>query len=83
MCDVKYQTARSFINRCPMLITAQRKVQFKAEDQPAMDRRLRNYTLKSLPAPKKRAADWLRKHSMECVAWAAKNARRAQEEEDC
>ena len=81
-CDVKYQTARSFINRCPMLITAQQKLQFKAEDQPAMDRRLRNYTFKSLPAPKKRAADWLRKHPMECVAWAAKNARRAEEKED-
>ena len=81
-CDVKYQTARSFINRCPMLITAQQKLQFKAEDQPAMDRRLRNYTFKSLPAPKKRAADWLRKHPMECVAWAAKNARRAEEEEE-
>ena len=81
-CDVKYQTARSFINRCPMLITAQQKLQFKAEDQPAMDRRLRNYTFKSLPAPKKRAADWLRKHPMECVAWAAKHARRAEEEED-
>ena len=81
-CDVKYQTARSFINCCPMLITAQQKLQFKAEDQPAMERRLRNYTFKSLPAPKKRAADWLRKHPMECVAWAAKQARRAEEEED-
>lgn len=81
-CDVKYQTAKSFINRCPMLITAQQKLQFKAEDQPAMDRRLRNYTFKSLAAPKKRAADWLRKHPMECVVWAAKNARRAEDEDD-
>ena len=75
-CDVKYQTARSFTNRCPMLITAPIKLQFKAEDQPAMDRRLRNYTFKSFPAPKKRNADWLRMHPMECVAWAAKDARR-------
>lgn len=65
-----------------MLITAQQKLQFKAEDQPVMNRRLRNYTFKSLPAPKKRAADWLPKHPMECVVWAAKNARRAEEEED-
>ncbi|KAL9960427.1 hypothetical protein ACROYT_G033882 [Oculina patagonica] len=36
-CDVKYQTAKSFINRCPMLITAQRKLLFSDEDQPAMD----------------------------------------------
>ena len=81
-CDVKYQTARSFINRCPMLITAQQKLEFKAEDQPAMDRRLKNYTLESLSAPKTRGADWLSKYPMECVAWAAKNARQAEEEED-
>ena len=73
--DVKYQTAKSFINCCPMLITAQQKLQFKAEDQPAMERRLRNHTFKSLPAPKKRAADWLQKHPMDCVVWAAKQAR--------
>lgn len=41
-CDVKYQTTGSFINRCPMLIVAQQKLQFKVEDQPAIDRRLRN-----------------------------------------
>ena len=52
--DVKYQTAKSFINRCPMLLTAQQNLQFKPEDQPAMDRRLRNYTFKSLPEPPKK-----------------------------
>ena len=40
-CDVKYQTAKSFINRCPMLLTAQQKLEFQPEDQPAMDYRLR------------------------------------------
>ena len=54
--DVKYQTAKSFIHRCPMLLTARQNLQFKPEDQPAMDRRLRNYTFKSLPEPKKKAA---------------------------
>ena len=39
-CDVKYQTAKSFINRCPMLLTAENKLEFKPEDQPAMDPRL-------------------------------------------
>lgn len=68
-CDVKYQAPRSrFTNRCSMLITAQQKLQFKAEDQPAMDQRLRDHTFKSLPAPKRRAADWLQKNPMECVA---------------
>ena len=75
-CDVKYQTAKSFINRCPMLLTAQNKLEFKPEDQPAMDRRLRNYNFKSLPAPKKRASTWLRRHPMECIVWAAAQARR-------
>lgn len=74
-CDVKYQTAKSFINRCPMLITAQR-----AEINGQISQR--NYTFKSLAAPKKRAADWLRKHPMECVVWAAENARRSEEEDD-
>ena len=39
--DVKYQTARAFINKCPMLITAQHKLDFGPVDQPAMERRLR------------------------------------------
>ena len=66
-CDVKYKTAKPFINRCPMLLTAQQQLEFGPEDQPAMDRRLRNYAFKSLPNPRKKAADWLRKHPMECV----------------
>ena len=70
-CDVKYQMARPFINRCPMLIKTHQKLEFKAEDQPAMGR-LKNYIFKSLPALKKRAADWLRMHPMECIASAAK-----------
>ena len=36
-CNVKYKTAKSFFNRCPMFMTAQQKLQFKEEDQPAMD----------------------------------------------
>ena len=73
-CDVKYKTAKSFINRCPMLLTAQKKLEFQPEDQPAMDRRLRRYTFKSLPKPRKKAAEWLRRHPMDCVVWASKQA---------
>ena len=72
--DIKYQTAKAFINRCPMLVTAQRNLDFGPTHQPAMDRRLRTYHFKSLPDPKKKAAAWLRKHAMECVVWAAKKA---------
>lgn len=74
-CDVKYRTARSFFNRCPMFMTAQQKLAFNPEDQQAMDRRLRYYYFKSLPNPKKRATQWLLKHPMECIAWAALKAR--------
>ena len=74
-CDVKYQTAKSFINRCPMLLTAQQKLEFRAEDQPAINRRLRNYTFKSLHNPKKKAAEWIRKHPMEYIVWAYTKSR--------
>ncbi|CAH3165362.1 unnamed protein product, partial [Porites lobata] len=40
-----------------------------------MDRRLRYYFFKSLSSPKKKAAQWLRKHPIECVEWAASKAR--------
>ena len=74
-CDVKYKTAKSFLNRCPMFMTAQQKLQFKEEDQQAMDWRLRYYFFKTLSNPKKKAAQWLRKHPMECVVSAASKAR--------
>ena len=71
---MKYKTAKSFIDRCPMLLTAQKRLEFQPEDQPAMDRRLRSYTFKSLPKPRKKAAEWLRRHPMDCVVWASKQA---------
>ena len=80
-CDVKYKTARSFFNRCPMFMTAQTKLKFKPDDQKAMDRRIRYYLFKSLPNPKKKAAQWLRKHPVECIAGAASKARVASDEE--
>ena len=73
--DVKYQSARAFINRCPMLITSQRKLEFGPADQPAMERRLRTYTFRSLPRPKKKASNWMRTHPMDCVLWAAQKAK--------
>ena len=56
--DVKYQNAQAFINRCPMLITSQRKLNFGPADQSAMDRRLRTYSC--LPQPKKKASVWMK-----------------------
>ena len=81
-CDVKYKTAKSFFNRCAMFMTAQQKLQFKEEDQQGMDRRLRYYFFKRLSSPKKKTAQWLRKHPMECVVWAASKARVDTDEEE-
>ena len=80
--DVKYQSARAFINRCPMLITSQRKLEFGPVDQPAMERRLRTYTFRSLPRPKKKASNWMRTHPMDCVLWAAQKAKEAENEDE-
>ncbi|XP_068759716.1 uncharacterized protein [Montipora capricornis] len=68
--DVKYQRAKSFINRCPMLITCQKKLDFGPSDQPAMDRSPSTSPFKRLANPTKRAATWLKKHPMECLIWA-------------
>ena len=73
--DVKYQSARAFINRCPMLIISQRKLEFGPADQPAMEQSLRTYTFRSLPWPKK-ASNWIRTHPMDCVLWAVQKAER-------
>ena len=73
--DVKYQNAWAFINKCPMLITCQKKLEFSATDQPAMDRRLRTYTFRSLPRNNRKASAWLKRHAMDCVVWAAEKAR--------
>ena len=67
--DVKYQVAKSFINRCAMIINSQQKLDFGPSDQPAMDRRLSTYEFRSLPNPQKIAAKWLRSHPMDCVLW--------------
>lgn len=45
-CDVKYKSARSFFNRCPMIMTAQQRLEFKEDlDKEAMDRRLRYFII--------------------------------------
>ena len=80
--DVKYQSARAFINRCPMLITSQQKLKFGPADQAAMDRRLRTYSFRSLSQPKKKASTWMKKHAMDCVVWAAQKAKASKDDEE-
>ena len=80
--DVKYQSARAFINRCPMLITSQQKLKFGPADQAAMDRRFRTYSFPSLSQPKKKASTWMKKHAMDCVVWAAQKAKASKDDEE-
>lgn len=80
--DVKYQAAKSIINRCPMIITSQRKLDFGPSDQSAMDRRLSTYKFCSLPNPQKTAATWLRNHPMDCVLWATEKAKTCTRKDD-
>ena len=47
----------------------------EGKESMAMDHRIRYYLFKSLLSPKKKAAQWLQKHPMECIAWAASKAR--------
>ena len=72
--DGKYQSARAIINRCPMLITSQRKLNFVPANQAAMDRRLKTCSFRSLSKPKKKASVWMKKHAMDCVVWEAQKA---------
>ena len=80
--DMKYQSARAFINRSPMLITSQRKLKFGPADQAAMDRRLRTYSFRSLAQPKKKTSAWMKKHTMDCVVWAAQKAKASKDDEE-
>ena len=79
--NVKYQSPRAFINRCPIMITSQRKLEFGPADQPSMERRLRTYTFRSLPRPKK-VSNCMRTHPMDCVPWAVQKAEEAENEDE-
>ncbi|KAJ7394815.1 hypothetical protein OS493_000649 [Desmophyllum pertusum] len=80
--NVKYQSAKSSINRCPMVITSQQRLNFGPFDQPAMDRRLTTYEFRSLLNPQRNAALWLKKHPMDCVIWATEKAKAFTDEEN-
>ena len=58
-----------------MIITTQDKLQFGPTHQPATEKCLCTYVFKALPNPKKNAAAWLKKHSMDCVVWATEKAK--------
>jgi len=80
--DVKYRNAWASINRCPMLMISQRKLTVVQPTNPPWTCRLKTYTFRSLPQPKKRASAWTKKHSTDFVVWAAQMARAPKEDEE-
>ena len=72
--DCKYAKSRGYINKCPMLITCQREMQFNDEDRKAMDARLNKYFFKSLPSLNQQATKWIKTHAMDCIVWAQNKA---------
>ena len=57
-----------------MIMTAQRELQLKPEDLPAMERRFCTFSFKSPQNLKRRATVWLGIYLVHCIVWAAKRA---------
>ncbi|KAK3729697.1 hypothetical protein QZH41_004572 [Actinostola sp. cb2023] len=72
--DVKYSTARRFINRCPMLVSCQEELEFDEGDKEAMDSRLNKYLFRRLPKKHFHAYAWIRKHPMDAIVWATRKS---------
>ena len=66
----EYLTAKAFLNKCPMLVVAQCRLDFGSADQPAIVRHLHTYHFKRLLNPKRMAAAWLREQK--CVTMTAR-----------
>ena len=70
--DVKYRSAKSFVNSAPIFITSQKDLDFGSKvDNEAMENRLTKYFFKPLPEVVPEAALWLKEHPMHCIVWAA------------
>lgn len=78
--DRKFSTARGFVNKCPMLITCQKQLEFPKDDQAAMQARLNVYQFKSLPKTDPKAFEWLKTHPMECIKWAMDHCANTQDQ---
>lgn len=77
--DAKWKNAEGFLCTATMFVTCQADMDFGADHNEAMDRRLNRYFFKSLPSVVPEANNWLREHAMDCIAWAQKIAGNSQQ----
>ena len=71
--DIKWKKAEGFHCRASMFITCQEELDFGVAHNEAMDKRLSKYHFKRpLPRINPEANEWLKKHAMDCIAWAQK-----------
>lgn len=78
--DIKYQTAIFVYKLVPDADYSTAKIAIQLQiptSHICMDRRLQNYTFKSLRQPKKKAAEWLWKNPMHCMVWEAEKVHKA------
>ena len=68
--DVKFSTARGFVNKCPMLVACQEEPQFDDHDVEAMNTRLNKYFFQPLPQKDPSAFYWIKDHAMDVIEWA-------------
>ena len=68
--DVKWKKAEGFHCSASMYITCQTEMDFGADHNEAMDKRLHKYYFTSLPRVDPEANKWLRQHAMDCIVWA-------------
>ena len=68
--DSKWKKAKGFHCCATMYITCQVDIDFGADHNDAMAKRLNKYNFKSLPNVKPEANQWLRENAMDCIAWA-------------
>ena len=72
--DVKWKKAEGFHCNASMYITCQTELDFGADHNEAMDKRLHKYHFRSLSHVNPEANKWLRQHAMDCIVWSQKIA---------
>lgn len=68
--DAKWRKASGFNCSATMYITCQTQMDFGADHNDAMDRRLHKYHFKGLPNVLPGANKWLKEHAVDCIVWA-------------
>ena len=68
--DVKFSTARGFVNKCPMFVGCQEELQFDDHDVEGMNTRLNKYFFQPLPQKDPSAVKWIKDHAIDVIVWA-------------